>query len=282
VPKAGCLRLDGREALAWVRTRHLKYLNPATGRLEEDQRADISRIERQQAFMRRLIGLAVERSLANPLTANEIVGHVVDNLKVDSGFDKRNIFDLIEAFRSVNPDDTSALEFTTFPWKDGPVQQGQSVLYPDTALAKGVTARLADFGEAPPAPEVSPADVALRVLNGSGRTGIAKATLDALTQLGFQGVGVGDDARGRVAETEVRFADGAQDKARLVLDRVGSSAKLVGDPTIKGADVVVVLGADFDHLVVAAQPAPAAAPADSAPAGAPPAAAEPADAAACQ
>jgi hypothetical protein len=48
--------------------------------------------------------------------------------------------------------------------------------------------------------------------------------------------------------TEVRYANGADAKAQLVLQYVGQGAKLVGDPTLKDADVTVVVGADFAGL----------------------------------
>jgi LCP family protein required for cell wall assembly len=85
--KAGCYYLDGTEALTWVRSRHLKYLNEATGRMEEDPRQDIGRIERQQDFLRRLAGMVVAESLDNPLKARDITRDVVDHLRVDQGFD---------------------------------------------------------------------------------------------------------------------------------------------------------------------------------------------------
>ena len=37
---AGCYHLDGYDALQWVRTRHIKFLDPETGKMTEDARAD--------------------------------------------------------------------------------------------------------------------------------------------------------------------------------------------------------------------------------------------------
>ena len=245
--KAGCYQLDGTQALAWVRSRHLRYLNPDTGRLEEDPRADIGRIERQQDFIRRLAGMVVEKSMSNPLKARDITSQVVDNLHVDKGFDSRAAFDLVQAFRSVNTGDTSALEFATFPFTDG-TAGGQAVLFPDKTNATPLLDRLRTFDAGAPAPAVRPADVRVKVLNGSGRDGVAQEAMAGLVSAGFVKGGTGNDERGRVAVTEVRYANGADAKARLVLQHVGEGAKLVGDPTLKDADVVVVLGADYAGL----------------------------------
>jgi LCP family protein required for cell wall assembly len=274
--KAGCYELDGAEALTWVRSRHLKYLNPQTGRMEEDMRADIGRIERQQEFIRRLAATVVDQSLSNPLKAREISNRVVDHLKVDEGFDTRDALDLVAAFRHVNPDDTSALEFVTFPFREGNAG-GQAVLFPDKTTAAPVLEQVNNFDAAPPAPAVAPSDVEVKVLNGTGRSGVASAVTSQLSGASFNTAEASNDERGRVSVSEVRFANGAEAKARALLPYVGSAVKLVPDPKIKDVDVVVVLGIDFTGLVngpggaappASGDPAAATAPPDSAAAAA--------------
>jgi LCP family protein required for cell wall assembly len=264
---AGCYQLNGTEALAWVRSRHLEYLDPTTGRLVADPRADIGRIERQQDFIRRLAGLVVERSLADPLTGRSIVRGVVGDLRVDRGFDRQAAFDLIQAFRSMRAGDTSAIEFVTFPYTEGNAG-GQAVLFPDRTNGAPLLERLATFETGPAPAPLQPADVRVKVVNGSGRSGLADQVMNDLVAAGYVKGGTGNDERGRVAVTEVRYANGAEDKGRLVLGGVGAGAKLVGDPKLTGTDVQVVLGADFTGLPGAAPAGPAAggAPGPAAPA----------------
>jgi hypothetical protein len=103
--------------------------------------------------------------------------------------------------------------------------------------------------------------VRVKVLNGSGRASIAQTVSQQLADLGFVKAGTGNDERGRVAVTEIRFANGADAKARALLPFVGTSAKLVGDPTLKNTDVTVVIGSDFNGLTLpSASNAPAPAP----------------------
>jgi LCP family protein required for cell wall assembly len=259
--KAGCYYLDGTEALTWVRARHLKYLNPTTGRLEEDPRADIGRIERQQEFLRRLAGVVVKESLGNPFKAHHLADDVVDHLRVDQSFNTRDALDLVSAFRHVNPDDTSSLEFVTFPANPGNASS-QDVLFPDRTAAEPILQRMSEFATKPPAPAVAPSDVRVKVLNGSGRNGIAQTVAQQLADVGFVKAGTGNDERGRVPVTEIRFANDADAKARALLPFVGTSAKLVGDPTLKNTDVTVVIGSDFNGLTLpsAATNAPAPPP----------------------
>src|SRR5262249_9338196 len=213
--------------------------NLTTGRLEEDPRADIGRIERQQDFLRRLAGVVVQKSIGNPFKAHELANDVVDHLRVDQSFNTRDALDLVSAFRHVNPDDTSSLEFVTFPSTPSHTN-GQDVLLPDRVAADPILQRMQEFLTSPPAPPPAPRDVRVKVLNGSGRAGIAQTVSQQLGDVGFVKAGTGNDDRGRVAVTEIRFANGADAKARALLPFVGTSARLVGDPTLKNTDVAVV------------------------------------------
>ena len=248
----GCLRLDGSSALSYVRSRGLEYYStPRRKWVDADATPDIDRIKRQQDFMRKLAGLAVQKSLNNPLTANDIADRVLENLKIDDNLTKDDIFGLIDAFRTMNPNDQSALEFQTLPWEEGPDQKGQSVLYPDEPTASEMIARLNDFSAGPPstAERVEPASVKVKVLNASAQEGAASAVLSGLTGLGFEPGGTANDRRGTVEATEIRYQPGALDKAKTVFRSVSPQARLVEDETLKGADVAVVIGTNFESVV---------------------------------
>jgi LCP family protein required for cell wall assembly len=261
----GCVRLDGPASLAYVRARSLEYYSDSEDDwVSADTLPDINRIARQQDFIRRLAGLAIAKSLNNPLTANEIADEVLQNLTIDETLEKGDIFELIDAFRTINPDDTTSLEFATFPFQDGPDYNGADVLYPrevDNDQSPGwhyYVDRLRDFsgnaGVAATAGE--PSDVKLKVLNGSGRANEASGVLTELRKLGFQGAGTGNDVRGTIATTEVRYKPGAEAKGRLVLSYIDPDARLVADPDLKGADVAVVLGTEFSKIITPAATTP--------------------------
>ncbi len=72
---AGCYPIDGPAALEYVRSRNMQIsdpngpiVDPDTGEHWRllDVRADLDRIPRQQAFIRKLAGLAIEKSLSDP------------------------------------------------------------------------------------------------------------------------------------------------------------------------------------------------------------------------
>jgi LCP family protein required for cell wall assembly len=249
----GCTRLDGPSSLAYVRSRSLEYLDIDTNEwIEADIIPDINRIERQQDFIRAMAGLAVARSLNDPFTAIEITNRVVENLKADEGLEKGDILSIVEAFRTVNANDQSALDMQTFPWGPGPKQNDEDVLYPDDPAWREMAKRLGDFGGVATTSSKAPSDVKLRVLNGIGDPDTAQAALDELAKIGFKPAGTRDDPRDTVALTEVRYARGQQDAGKLVLSYVAPSARLVLDPSLDGADVALVLGSDFQSILVPA------------------------------
>ena len=252
----GCVQLDGVLALQYVRARHMQQLDPVTGRwVSIDPIPDIARIERQQKFVKKLGRVAVQRLLADPMLTPDVVDGVIPRLTADSGFDRAALNELLRAFLAVSKNE-DALQFDTLPWTEGPRQQGQQVLYPKAPDAGVVLARLR--GEAPPpaptttggtasAPAVRPVDVRVKVLNASGTQNAAANTQVALAPLGFVNGGVGNDPRGTVPKTEIRYRPGDEVKAQLVASHV-AGVTLVADGSLPGTEIILVLGKDFKGI----------------------------------
>lgn len=255
VETPGCVQLDGFHALQYVRARHMQQLDPATGKwVSTDPIPDIARIDRQQAFVKKLGRVAVQRLLADPMLAPDVVDGVIPRLTADSGFDRAALNQLLRAFLAVSENE-DALQFDTLPWKEGPRQQGQQVLYAKDPDAGVVLARLR--GEAAAAettttggsaaPALRAVDVRVKVLNASDVQNAAANTQVALAPIGFVNGGVGNDARGTVPKTEIRYRPGDEAKAQLVASHV-VGATLVADASLPGTDVVLVLGKDFKGI----------------------------------
>lgn len=253
IPEGGCRTLDGEQSLQWVRSRYLEYRDPSSQRwVSADIIPDIGRIGRQQDFVRRLTAIAVSKSLRNPFTANTVADEVIRNLKVDDAFDKAAIFDLIDSFRTLNPDDTSSLEFQTMPWRTGPNQGAQQVLYADMDLAAPLVERLRTF-DTRPRPTPDPATIRVRIVNASGREDLGEAVKQRFDELGFQTTEVIERAPSRLADTTVRFATGQIEKAKLLLRYLEPQAVLGdADSAMPTADVEVELGHAFREIVVPA------------------------------
>ena len=276
VPTPGCVQLNGAQALSFVRSRDLQVLDPQTHSWKSvDVLPDIGRVGRQQAFVRELASVALNTALTNPLQGNSIVDKVISDLRLDDGFSRGDLFNVVDAFHGVNPNDPSHVQTTTLPFKTGPTQQGQDVLYLKRPDADSVLASLRDFSGSTGASSSGPASaraassVRVRVLNASGVGGAAARTLAALQRHGFVGAGTGNEPRGVLSSSEIHYRSGSAGAARLVAG-YAPSARLVSDDTLTGADVVLVLGRDFRGLSVpsaAGPPAPsgAAKPSTAAP-----------------
>jgi polyisoprenyl-teichoic acid--peptidoglycan teichoic acid transferase len=238
---AGCSQLDGNNALAYVRSRHMQELR--NGRWQDaSPLGDIDRISRQQDFIRKLASQASAKAGQNPLDAIDIAKAVVPKLHVDDQLSNANILRLVKTFRNVDPEQPGALEMHTLPWNESRSQPGRlEVKQPD---AEAVLATLRTFGGTPAAQKkVRPSDVVVSVANGSDQAGEAGRSLAALQLNGF---GPGDAVNASpTTETLVRYQPGKLAQAELVSQYLGGAGTLIEDGTVKDADVVVVIGADW-------------------------------------
>ncbi len=251
IATAGCVPLDGNQALEYVRARHLEYYDAQAGKwTDASPRADLDRITRQQTFIRRLAAAAASKGASNPLTAYEVADATIPKLKIDAQLGKADIFRLVNTFRKVNPEDSSAVEMITLPVVGA--SDGASVVakQPD---ANQVLARLRTFG-APSSDEIDPkllpSQVRVRVLNASGVEGAAGQAIAGLQRYSFAPAGIGNT--GRLTVTEIHYRPGNEDKAKLVARYLGGVGKLSSDAKISDADVVVMIAQDYQGVTAPA------------------------------
>lgn len=110
---AGPNRLDGAEALAFVRERHA-FAD-----------ADHTRVRNQQAFMRGVVdGLLSRGTITDPRRIQDFVAATSDHLAVDPGLDFRTLVDLGWSLRDLRPSDL--VTFTVPTAGGGTSADGQS------------------------------------------------------------------------------------------------------------------------------------------------------------
>lgn len=116
---------------------------------------------------------------------------------------------------------------------------------------------------AQPPPAAAPEQTPVRVLNASDRTGVAKETADGLRARGYQILVVGNAEGNRdfPDPAQIRHGKNGVPTARAVQAQVPGSV-LVEDAR-PGADVDLVLGANFQSLATDAQAKEALRPAPS-------------------
>jgi len=245
IPTAGCIHLNGQQALEYVRSRHLQFYED--GRWHDaSPRADIDRIQRQQAFIRRLASEASKTASRDLLAANQMADRIVEKLHVDENLSRSDIFSLVRTFRNVNPNDQGALEMVTMPFytKDPTGRTGPLLL--DEEEAAPILAALRNFGPPPePVPPPERGEVRVRVLNATGETGLAARTSAEVERLGFADGGTGDAAP--IDGFEVRYNPDDTGAAFVSLQALRSTEGMtrVADGSVPRGEVVFVVGHGF-------------------------------------
>jgi LCP family protein required for cell wall assembly len=115
---AGPVELDGRMALAFVRSRN--YTETIDGRQVTDPTADLGRVVRQQAFLRTVLAEAGESR--NPLTLLRIARSVTGGLRID---DRMSMIDAVRFAWNMGRLSPETVELPTFGFR---TSGGASVL----------------------------------------------------------------------------------------------------------------------------------------------------------
>jgi len=247
ITTAGCKHLNGEEALAYVRSRYYQY-QTADGEWHYDPTSDLGRINRQQYFIRSLSHAAIKSVFPNFTKLNTVLDKTVASLTSDQNFGSGDLTTLVQAFRNTDP---TAFPMYTLPATNG-FRDSQSVLLLDDAKAAPTLARLrnAQKKTTVKVPKIATSTVTVNVENGSGKPGAAGKAHDDLGNFGFKlGNPAANADRSNYDVTEVGYGPGDKTKGELVLAYLGGGGKLVAlDSAPSGADVELVLGADFDQI----------------------------------
>ena len=245
IPTAGCVTLDGQQALNYVRSRHYQYYED--GRWRSDPSGDLGRISRQQDFIIRALHRAVAQGAHNPLTLNRLVDAGLATVTVDDLLTADDLITLGDAFRGFEPGSLVTHSLPTRPGKAGAAdilrlqdEEAQPIL----DLFRGT-----DPGA------LGPGDVRVHVLNGSGLAGQAGDISTALSAAGFGAAGTGEAERFDLTETIVRYSAGSEATAELVVRYLDPGDRLELVDGGLDADVVVVTGTQLTG--VRAEPRPA-------------------------
>ncbi len=264
VTHVGCQMLNGTEALQVVRARHLQYKPPSvtTNDVADwpyDPNSDLARILRDHEFLRVLATTLASKGLGNPITDEQIVGAVVHDLQVDSGFSASQMVSLVRTFHSVNANSAPELSLPVLVDGNGSyVYEGGNygdIEFPSlTQDRQTIDAFLgvnSDTDTMTGAPLPAPSTVTVSVENGTGAANQASETAAALHTAGFTIASTGDTAPvASESETVVYYGSRsttAVADAEAVLGTLSGASIMAFDPTMvtPGAQVTVVTGTDF-------------------------------------
>jgi polyisoprenyl-teichoic acid--peptidoglycan teichoic acid transferase len=248
VPKAGCIHLDGDQALAYVRSRY--YESFVNGKWVSDPTSDLGRIQRQQYFLRTLAQESLHAAIKKPWKATDLLDAMLKDISRDPRLGLSSLRAIAYAFHS-----PGGVETQTLPVNRQFID-GQDALVLDDAKAAPLLARLRGIGNptsgsSTGSAAVAPGGIHVAVENGSGQTGLGAHVETSLQGLGFPVVGSATNAdRSDYAVTEVRYVAGAAAKAQFLLSELGGAGRAVAlnGAAPSGADIVLVLGRDYKGL----------------------------------
>ena len=241
--QAGTHTVKGQQALAYVRTRH----GLGNG-------SDLSRIDRQQAFLGSMVSKVRSTGLLlRPDRLYNFLAAATNSLTTDPGLASLN--KLRKLAQDVKGIDTKDVTFVTVPNEPYPADPNRVQFKPsagalwnalrfDQPLPGKEKKRSATATASPSGPPLvtPPENISVRVLNGSGVAGEASRVARELTSAGFNVVEVGNADRNDYPTTTVSH-DPAYDESGRTLGAAVDGSTVEEDIAL-GSTLVVVVGAD--------------------------------------
>lgn len=270
---AGTTRLNGGEALQYVRARYV------------DGAADLGRMQRQQRFVASLIDRATSSGvLMNPAKLQQVSSAALGSVRADQGFGNDELMALGRAMQGFRP---SSSEFTTVPiakaehevpgvgetvtWDRGAAEKLFTKLREDRPLAAekagsgdGDEGGDGSGGKPDGEPgkrrgtpvEVAPRNIRVQVDNGTGTAGLGHRADKQLRATGFDTTGIPGNAEQSDVERTVISYDPRWDRSAHSLAAALPRAKL-RKVEGQGPLMKIVLGEDFRRVQPVREGAPA-------------------------
>ena len=240
---AGEQRLDGKEALGYVRMR--KSLGDGS---------DLGRIERQQAFMASMAQEATRTSLLlRPDRLYAFLDAATRSMTADDDLGVKRMLSIASSVKDLGMDQLVFITVPTEPYPPDPnrvqwTQPAADALWAAVRDDTALPGQESDKDTSGPALTVRPSKIAVRVRNDTSATGLATQEAEALAAQGFRTSVVYEPPTNTTRGVTVTHAKGEAASARTVAAAY-EGAKLKVDENLPVGTVVVSLGAGAPHAV---------------------------------
>src|SRR5690242_1270595 len=229
---AGWQKLDGPQALSFVRQRH------------DLPRGDLDRVVRQQVVMSSLAHQVISgKTLSSPATMNRLQSAIQRSVVLSSGWD---IMDFVNQLQKLA---AGRVAFATIPvldesgWSDDGMH---SVVRVDPHQVQGWVAGLLDGQAKGKTDELSyaPDKTSASVLNDTDINGLASSVSQVLSAKGFGAGKVGNNDASHVKNSQVQAAKADDIGAQAVAKELGG-LPVVANSSVPQGSVRVVLSNDY-------------------------------------
>ena len=231
VLEAGCTTLDGRDSLAFVRSRKLEaFVDGNWNRVGVWN--DLERNQRQQDFLIRTIQRAIGKGARSVIVQDDLIRAGAEAVVLDDRLSIAELLKLGRAFSDFNPSD---LERTLLSVVDAVVGTSEVL-----ELGEGANSSFAVFrGEA-----LRPGDISIRIIDSRGENNNTDEITDEIIRRGFK---VDMEQGETTGETVIEFTVENYEEAVLLGRFIEPIPKFeLVDDTLE--DLTLVLGEDFEAL----------------------------------
>lgn len=221
--KAGRQKLNGKKSLEYVRFRD---------RLD----GDIGRVKRQQNFIN-----AFADKILSPSTIMRIIP-LMDKISklVNTDLSPTEIVKYANLARQIDREEIST---HMIPGTDETID-GLSYWIPDQEGIKKLITQL-EKGEPKEAISQKAEPVQIRVLNGSGKAGLAAKVADKLNEQGYKIIEVGNAEKFDYQYTQIINYNQGKTVAKKIAKIVNGKELISGNDENKGEDITVIVGKDY-------------------------------------
>ena len=231
VLEAGCTTLDGRDSLAFVRSRKLEaFIDGNWNRVGVWN--DLERNQRQQDFLIRTIQRAIGKGARSVIVQDDLIRAGAESVVLDDRLSIAELLKLGRAFSDFNPSDLARI---LLPVVDAIV--GTSAVL---ELGEGSNSAFGIFrGES-----LSPNDISIRIIDSSGKNINGDDVTDEITRRGFK---VDVDESETTGVTTIEFSLKNYEAAVLLGRFIEPIPKFeLVDESLE--NLTLVIGEDFEAL----------------------------------
>ncbi len=233
---AGRHIVKGDTALAYVRNRH----GLGDG-------SDLDRIKRQQKFLGAVVKKATSNgTLTSPAKLYSFLDAATKSVTTDKDF---SVDEMKKVAGSVQGMSAGKVQFITVPWGAYAPDPNRIQWRQPDANNLFAAIRSDNHIQAPAQAKqasMPPAQIKVRVLNGTSTPGLAQRVGDQLTARGYAVVGIGTSPA-KPSQTQLAYGTGA-DRQAAALAQVTPGGKPVPNQSVTSGVVDLVLGANWEGL----------------------------------
>ncbi|MGO8885413.1 MAG: LCP family protein [Streptosporangiaceae bacterium] len=248
----------GAKALAFWRVRYI------------GEGSDLERIQRDQYLMASLVqGIRHSGLLTSPTQIYSVITDAARAMTTDASLSLGTMIRIAESLHGLSSQSVQFIQVPAVAYPANPnwVQWAQAAkLFSAIAHDRSVprTVRHQTKGAAPALAATAAAQVRVRVLNGSGVTGIAGAAAAGLTSRGFNVTGTGDAARSSYTRSVIDYSTPAELGAARTLSRQLADVTVRRSRALTPGTLELIVGSAFRGLTARAAPGRSALAAPSA------------------